>query len=669
LTKASFITILLLNLWQISFGQNTVQIDKNPYKNLGKDVVFFVDKTNKLNINKILLLPDTVFKQGNREIINGNLKGNNLWLKAKYINSEQIGNYIVFDYGNIDYIDIFYKNDQNNLVHISSGNFGSFAQRAFISSEFVFHIPQSLNKPKELIVRLQAKNTLIAAIKIVNAKTLTNALFKKYAWQISLIGLAFAFAVFHLFMFIYTRNKLFVMYIIRVIFLFYLYVVAYLNGFGNFLGETGSRFVLTHAQCFAAIGFVATILFNISYLGLKKQSSKFLEWFYFLIGVWILIFIFSIWDTRHYINRVAQVMLLLTSFTILLSSINKFYSKSFRQKSPFFVLYILGCIPICVVTIYFVLTLVDVFPLKDYSLKMILLSSIIEGILITLAILGDKIYHLQMDKNIAEFKTYKLIKERNEFLEENIAERTQELLVVNNELKLSNDFKNKLFSIISHDMRSPLSSLAMVLQVAEKNLIEPESFAKMLSNIRKNTQQVQNIMDNLLNWSIAQMNLQKYTPEEFLLNDFLKEQLALYENLAAVKNINTQVICADNLYVYADRNQLSLIIRNLVDNAIKFTPQNGLIELGIKDDFTFYIGNSGIPISNESINNILGDFDGLKSSNGTNNERGTGLGLRLCIEYIKNFDSKLNITSLQTDNLNTIFSFKLPVIGDKYKAV
>jgi signal transduction histidine kinase len=213
-------------------------------------------------------------------------------------------------------------------------------------------------------------------------------------------------------------------------------------------------------------------------------------------------------------------------------------------------------------------------------------------------------------------------------------------------------------------MRSPLSTMRLVLQMADRDMLNPEDLAQFLTKIRENTEQVQKMMDNLLNWSISQMKLQVYEPKKIDIAEFLKEHIGLYEPLAQAKSIKINVACEDHFYALADQNQLALIFRNLVDNAIKFTPINGFIEIGLKRENNknlFYILNSGELISESTMSRILSnDQNILVSSYGTSQEKGTGLGLQLCKEFIKNLDSKLEINHTIAHQIPcTMFYFEI----------
>ena len=659
--KICSITTLLYFLHLYSCcAQNIIDVKSNTYRNLGEDIAIKEDRLGELSFEEVESLPDSSFRLGKTKVFNGGTKGHVWWMKIRYTHPDDIRPYLVLGYGNIDYIDIYYRDSLNNVQNIKSGTFSNSNSRAFLASEYIFQLPSLGKSPKEIYIRLKAVNTLIVPLKIVDGITLAKALFNKYFWQVFYLGITFSLFLFNLFMLFSTRDRLYILYMIRIFFLFYLYVIAYLTGYSNFFPSVVNKFILVHAQAFAAVGFIATILFNNLFLSVKEYMPKSLKWFNGLLFLWGVIFVFSFWDTRIYTNSFAHILIFITSASIFFNSI-RIIKRMKNGKNPFIICYALGWIPVSVVTIYVVLALINVIPLESYTLQMVAIAGVLEGVLISLALLGDNIRVLNKGKIDAEQEALNLIKERNVYLEQKIAERTEEIQQVNERLKESNSFKDKLFSIIAHDMRSPISSLKGVLQLADRDLLKPEDISRLLTRVRLNTEQVQKTMDNLLNWSISQMNLQQYQPEIIRVEEFLVDHLSIYEVLAWNKEIITSISCSKDVYVLADRNQLSLIVRNLIDNAVKFTPKGGIINMGVKckdGNALLYVGNSGEAIKPETIAKILGTNTNLGTSYGTAQEKGTGLGLQLCKEYIGNLNSELMIEGFD-DEISTMFSFYL----------
>ncbi|MDJ1467934.1 hybrid sensor histidine kinase/response regulator [Cytophagaceae bacterium DM2B3-1] len=253
--------------------------------------------------------------------------------------------------------------------------------------------------------------------------------------------------------------------------------------------------------------------------------------------------------------------------------------------------------------------------------------------------------------------------ESNTLLEVRIQERTNELLVKNQELKQLNKLKDKLFSIISHDLRSPIASLmAFTKLYMEEQNFTPEEFATIIGQMNNTLGDLSSMLHNMLSWSREQMNQTPSVLSHFSLQSTMESHLAAYKLSASQKQLSFQIDWPlDPLVVYADADRLSVVLRNLISNAIKFTPVDGVITVKLENndhEVIVSVEDTGVGISPENIRKLLARQE-LVSSRGTANEKGTGLGLMLCQEYLADLGSSLHVQSEL--NKGTRFSFALPL--------
>ncbi|WP_041536975.1 sensor histidine kinase [Pseudopedobacter saltans] len=619
-------------------------------------VYSYPDRAGNLTVDDIVSLPQNQFRLNKGQVFNGGTKGDIWWLKIVYENPGNASAYLVFGYGNVDYLDIYYKNTQNKWVHIRSGTFGDYSSRAILSTEFIHKLPDlSTAAGNNIYVKAKSVNTLILPVKMESEEALTSILINKYIKEGLCIGIATFIFFINIFMYSLTRRKEYIYYLLRVVFLFYLYEVLYFNAYSALIGDKFHQFILIYAQAFVALGFIFSIRFNNLFLNLKTNLPQAKKFFDVITFFWVALFCLTvIGDNRYFTNTFTHILLLVTSLAILISSFYIIIRKNYKSGDNFIGLYVLGWLPIPLSCTYVVLALKGVFELEENSIKMLLIASILEGVFISLALIGNNIKMLNKGKLEAELRNYQLVKERNQFLEEKIKERTHEL-------QTSNDFKNKLISIISHDLRSPLSSLNLTLQLAYK--LEASQLSKMLDNIRKNTETVRTTIDSLLNWAVQQMNMEKSHPELIEVESFINEQINVYRELMTFKDLSFSIVYSDSFKIFVDKGQLALVIRNLIDNAIKFTPQNGSIDViisGSEQKVQFAICNTGNAISNDTIDRILNSNEVLGESYGTLREKGVGLGLQLCKESLRNMGSELFIEGISENSIEkTVFSFEI----------
>ena len=244
----------------------------------------------------------------------------------------------------------------------------------------------------------------------------------------------------------------------------------------------------------------------------------------------------------------------------------------------------------------------------------------------------------------------------NENLEKLVEERTRELAEVN-------ATKDKFFSIIAHDLRNSFCSLLGFSEVLINNFdsFPDDEKMSMLVTIREVSEQTYKLLQNLLEWARMQTGKIQFKPEAFKIQDCIEEECALQKHIAKQKDIELIVNDKTESFALADRNMVAMIIRNLISNAIKFTNPNGVIQVRQKTEeklIFITIEDNGIGISEENIQKIF-SFNEYFNTIGTNNERGTGLGLILCKEFVTLNGGDITIISANGEGTKITFSIPL----------
>jgi two-component system sensor histidine kinase/response regulator len=236
--------------------------------------------------------------------------------------------------------------------------------------------------------------------------------------------------------------------------------------------------------------------------------------------------------------------------------------------------------------------------------------------------------------------------------EKTLAENRAELL------ELSNQSKNKLFSILAHDLRSPLNSIQNFLELSlDEHLNETEKRI-IHSSLLRETRYTRQMLINLLSWSKTQMEGVTVNLTRLDLEETLESTILMQASLAEEKEImiNSSIKCT---YVIADHDMLELVIRNLVNNAIKFTPIGGEINISCEDHGTecwIKVQDNGVGIAEKNERNIFSLQS--ESTYGTNNEKGVGLGLVLCKEFILLQQGKIWVESTVDEGTTFFISLK-----------
>jgi signal transduction histidine kinase len=221
--------------------------------------------------------------------------------------------------------------------------------------------------------------------------------------------------------------------------------------------------------------------------------------------------------------------------------------------------------------------------------------------------------------------------------------------------------KNKFFSIIAHDLRSPLSSVINFLDVLKQEDFPNKQTNKVFSQLEDSSKNSISLLDNLLKWSKVQTGQITFNPEDLDILAITKDQVKVQQHLLDEKGLKVRLESSFNGSIYGDRNMIGTIIRNVLSNAIKFSYKQGIIIIELSkvgESFSFTIEDNGIGIPKKYIEKIM-DVTTVTSQLGTSNEKGSGLGLILCDQFVKAHNGKLDIES--EVEKGTIVSILLPL--------
>ena len=230
-------------------------------------------------------------------------------------------------------------------------------------------------------------------------------------------------------------------------------------------------------------------------------------------------------------------------------------------------------------------------------------------------------------------------------------------------LKKLNATKDKFFSIIAHDLRNPLGNFVSVLSYLYEfyNVLSEEEKIEYISNTKDSASGILSLLENLLEWSRSQRGMITINPNEFCIRMIANNTISILKLSADEKNIRLENNIPEPTMINTDANLVSTIIRNLTSNAIKFTPIGGSIELGIKmtkdPNLTVFVKDSGVGMSKETIDKLF-RIDESITTKGTSGEKGTGLGLILCKEFVEKLGGNIWVESEL--GKGTTFYFTLP---------
>ena len=233
----------------------------------------------------------------------------------------------------------------------------------------------------------------------------------------------------------------------------------------------------------------------------------------------------------------------------------------------------------------------------------------------------------------------------------------------NEELRKTIAGRDKMYSVIAHDLRSPMASMKMLLNTimmsVEKDKIDPDIF-DMLEMSNKTSEEVFSLLDNLLKWTKSQLGKLTVIPQKLDISGLADGVVEVMNSVAEVKHIKLIRTDHESFFVYVDIEMIKSILRNLISNAVKFCNPDSEIKVGIKAEdgkVIVSVTDSGKGIKKEDQHKLLKDSTHF-TTYGTNSEEGSGLGLLLCRDFARKNGGELWFES--EENLGSVFSFSLP---------
>lgn len=268
----------------------------------------------------------------------------------------------------------------------------------------------------------------------------------------------------------------------------------------------------------------------------------------------------------------------------------------------------------------------------------------------------------------------KLITHQKQVLETKVFERTKDLeqsiaalKKQEEELKEANLFKDKVFSVISHDLKSPVSSLTGMLELLKLNTLSKEEKMKIIENLDFALKNTKYLLENILVWANPKLGNGSQI-SKFQLYSIVDEIFQLFSIQAKAKKIELISYISPDVKIKTEKNVLRLVLRNLISNALKFTSSGGKIEMNVEmaaSDIIISVKDNGIGIS-ESDRNRLFESNRHYSTRGTENEKGTGLGLILCKEFLEKNNGRIWVES-QPGKGSTFYIALHNVLEKKYE--
>jgi signal transduction histidine kinase len=452
-------------------------------------------------------------------------------------------------------------------------------------------------------------------------------------------GLMLIMVFYNLFLFISIRDQTTLKYAFAIV--AGTNVVAFFQGYGYFYlypehPAAGQVFSAVSGPLFV----VGSVGFTRSFLLLKLFSFKLDRTLLAVAIVNVLVAACILFFEGPYTARSLHLLALLNFVLILVSAFYCFH-KRYRPARYF----LMAWLALLLIGVLFSLRNMGVIQNNWFTTNGLYLGGIMQTLLISFA-LGDRINLLRSENERARERELMREQDAKEKLEEEVRLRTEEIKIQRDQLQTTNALKDKLFSILSHDLKGPLNSLRGALGIWRLGALKPDELEKLTNQISVQLQHTTDFLDNLLQWAKSQMQGEKVHPEAIQLAELLETSQRLLLPDLKKKDVEVKTNVSVDCYIFADRSMVQTVIRNLLSNALKFSYPGGTVEVAateINGAVIVSVKDHGVGIPKAMLEDVF-TLRGVSTS-GTREEKGTGIGLVLCKEFVDRNNGKIEVES------------------------
>lgn len=577
------------------------------------------------------------------------------WFKIQLLNESQESEWrMEIPYAPLDQIDLYVLSDFDSLeLHKTGGDIFRIADRdlPYRHPIFTFTIPPG--QSRMLFLRVQTISSVQVPVIFWTPQTFQTASHHTQMINGLFYGAMFIMVMYQLFLFLSIRDKSTAYYVLTLIAM--ANVIAFFQGYTFlFLHPDNPGFNDDFAALSGPFFVVSSALLTRSFLNIRTFSPALDN----LLIVNTCINIVAGALMLFFMRQISYMYLHLFTLThcviVLVSAAYCLYNK-FRPA----LYYLLAWITLLLAAVAFTLSNLGLAPAYlGVNYQGLMIGCVLQVLLISLA-LGERWNVLVKENERAKELELKRGKEEKVRLEYEVKQRTLEIQNQKEKLEELNRIKDKLFSVVSHDIKAPLSSLKLSLALTKINKLSQDEFKAVSTEIETHLDQTTNFIQNLLQWAKFQLRGEVVKPVRLNMHAMIAETAGLLDNEMRQKLITLRMDIQSDCIAYADQVMIQSVLRNLITNAVKFTPAGGTITIGARNEdqkVVVSVSDTGVGILPE---NRVGIFT-LESltTPGTRQEAGTGLGLVLCKEFTEKNNGVIWFDS--EAGKGTTFSFALP---------
>jgi signal transduction histidine kinase len=552
----------------------------------------------------------------------------------------------------LDKIDFYIRND-SGWVHKTAGDLLPMSVRDVLYPHpvFVFHVPKG--ESRTIFLRVRSTSSIQVPVFIWKQNSFITKSVSVQILNGLFYGAMMVMILYQLFLFISTHDRITLYYVLTLLAM--MHVVAFFQGY-SFLYLYPERPELNHIMAILTgpIFLLFSTWLTRAFLDLKKNSPLIDKMLMTNMEIDILFaVVMIIWFGKfsysfHHYAILAHCML-------ALAAAGHCFYKKFR---PAFY-YLLSWITLLVAAIIFSMSNLGLFPeYLNTNSAGLMVGCVLQMLLISFA-LGNRWNIMVRENQQGKELEVRRGHEEKVRLEKEVELRVEEISQKSQKLEEVNRIKDKLFSVVSHDIKGPLTSLHLALSLTKSHTISQQEFQHLTQMLEVKFNQTTEFIENLLQWANLQLRGETFDPVEIDITALIKTTLTLLEFERKNKMIVVENSITEKQEVYGDLNMVKSVLRNLLTNAIKFTPPGGKVKINTEASgrfVTISVSDTGVGIA-ERNQPLIFSLD-IVTTPGTGQERGTGLGLVLCKEFVERNGGRIWFET--QEGKGTTFYFTIP---------
>ncbi len=635
--------------------------------NLGKYLDILNPKNNHVTINQILTGQyDSQFNASKKAVPVYGKPYQIAWCRFKITNQTKHQLYLQIQNPTIAKLTLYAMHANGSYTKKTYGDAVKFNQRDIKTNFFTLKLNIATDSTRTFYLRMPVYLPSQFPLKTGTLQAFMEAGHKRDVYIGLYFGIMLALAFYNLFIFISVRDKAYLYYVLYALSICLLN--AQFNGYAfNFLWSN-EPIINNYPAIIAALPSLFAIYFVLFFLDIKQNALIFYRIYQVMTSIFVFAILFSLLGFKYESLTIVQISDFAGAIYMLITGIVMFLR---GQKHARF--YMLAWSFLLLSIIIFIFKDVSILPYNFLTANSLILGTALEALLLSFA-LADRINTYKLEKEQAQQLAIQTLREKehivlnqNKILEEKVRQRTEELEVTNRniekhreELQKSNELKDQLFSVISHDLRSPLVSLYSFVELMQMKQLSPETTENVLLKLKESLNNTNAMLDNVLYWALSQLDRLEIRISYTSVNSVTSEIFQLYKAASAQKNIQLKNEVPPHIFIRTDPEIMKLVLRNLISNAIKYTQQEGQVIVKAEtnnDQLKIKVIDDGIGMNEKQMKQIFSD-NNKTSMPGTANEKGTGIGLAICREYIRKINGNLSVDS--EVNQGTTFIVSLP---------